>query len=169
MAATPDTAGVSPIYRNAVTITHDQIKALAAGYDVQLVPAPGAGKRLVLLQAIVDADISGGAYTNIDADAFMGVKLSYSGYISTYIVNDSGTSTTYMNSFLGNVSDVKTATLTPLFEKFVSGYGPFAYVSFVVENEPLTLSFNNGSSGALRGGHADNTIKVLTLYTIADV
>ncbi len=148
----------------SVELTDAQIKALptfSSGY-IELVPAPGANKVLLLAYAVLKWNITGGAYTNISADNTIVIAFGdFAGYAS--------------NLSTIPVDDVDRITILSQ-PSFVDGRGSWAgfldaYVNGVeatnVINQPLKLASDN--TGDFTGGNAANTLKVTVYYVVVDL
>ena len=164
------------VIRATVTLDDSEIKAL--GDDVhELIPAPGANKIIVPLLAYAQARFAHGAYTNINADAFMGIVhgtslASYQEY-SAYIGNDSGAALTQLTDFfnannrnvaiqpIGAYEDASLLSNWSLLPGLV--YDSFGYNPV---NYPVGLLLDNGGDGALTGGDSLNTLQIDVWYDI---
>lgn len=157
-------SGGGSILVASVTLTDAQIKALSTNPSgfIELVPAPGVGKAISLINAVLYFDIDGGAYTNIDADCALLI-----GY------GDWATAASIL-SRMPSDSNYRAAYLTPA--AYVDGrpawpdsltYYPDNYYNF--ENVPLKIVASNGSAGDFTGGNAANTLKVTVYYVVVDL
>jgi hypothetical protein len=156
---------VSVLLRS-VTFTDAQIKTMDVT-PIEIVPDPGEGRivdfvRLVLVSDIVQP------YTNLSVNADLTVLLGQMQV--AYISNDAAFANDMLEDLfessgvvlVGPASDPDTSTTgtgatQPIGTYFVDDF-----------SGPLSLKLDN-AAGALAGGDAGNTLKVITLYTIIDV
>ncbi len=160
----PPGGGSDLLQTATVTLTDDQIKALPTT-PVELVPNPGANKLLMLVQALMITDTAAGAYTNIDASAY--VALTYDNNaisFSTYIAEEVGAGVT---TVLGSESNLMLVFRHA--NKPDASWYEIATVIGVQSNENIALGMGNGSSGNLTGGDSGNTLSVIVYYTVVDV
>lgn len=151
--------GVVVVQQATVTLTDAQMRA--ANDPFEIVPAQGDGKLINFITAVAILDVTAGAYTNV-----ANVEL-------TFFENVWPVSLTYRENtfgFLADVDGVKLIQFGPLLP--ISGGeagvgGSVMTGTYGRQNRPLTLNFANG--GPLLDGHADNTMKVTTLYSVMDL
>lgn len=149
----------------AVTLTDAQIKTLpSTGIDI--VAAPGAGFRHILLGAHVYLDASGGAYTNL-AVAPGGFFIITQGtpWVSASVFDDGGLGNFDLTAMLGTAA--KTAVWMPGYagayetnEWWLAGK-PVAVAD--VDNQPLILKASN-ALGNYTGGNVNNILVVRPYY-----
>ena len=144
----------SQIYQATVVLTDAQMKALPTTVR-ELIPAPGNGKVICPVFALLVCDTTGGAYTNIDANAKFGFFLDLS-----EVTNFSSTN----SKNLLNSGDSETLMI----DSVLISTG-VQYASFDIINLPLNLLITNGAAGVLTGGNAANTLTVVVNYLIIDV
>lgn len=145
---------VSKILSNA------QIKTLPTS-SVEIVPAPGLNKLIVPLTVIYIAKVQSGLYGNVEAALTHGFYVGHgpagvsgsagiSAHIGSFILTDnSGDDITIQTAVGLNDND---NTVQDLVSNHV--------------NEPLVLSFDNNNLGNFTGGHINNTVKVIVLFTV---
>jgi hypothetical protein len=153
------------------TLTNDEIKALPTT-SIEIVAAPGEGKMLLFHSAILLCDATAGVYTNIDqAGAYMSIRFTGQGDISTLLVKDTGVSITMVSlgGLVEQAGNVRWATLLPYHLGADASYGLIANGDAVQENTGLSLRFRNYSNGDLTGGHADNYMRVTVNYSVIDI
>ena len=151
----PGVGGTSVIQYADAQLTDTQIKALPTG-GLQIVPAPGAGQMLMFVRAVILADTTNGAYTNIDAAATLQFRVS-------------GKTLSFAGEDNGEISELLAAE-----DVYVQVYGhrstggtegsPIAGGEGAFGNQPLMLYLPNGVSGNLTGGNAANTLSIRVWY-----
>lgn len=160
----------SPFLASSVYLSNAQIKALPTT-PIIAVPAPGAGYGLVFLLAYLTLNRTAGAYTNIDADAFIIVAFSEADAISSYLANDA-TTTPVLSAVTDLLSTNATSYVT--FSPYTQVVGPDAsdwgntgYTFPTPQlNTALILSCVNGGSGNFTGGNAANFGVLTTYYAV---
>ena len=152
------------LLRNRTVLTDAQIKALPTT-PVTLISAPGSGIRIRPIAWSLLADCSAGAYTNINttyADVHLLIGTDYVGYGP---VNDSTTTPalTLLSSLFGSATDRMFDSAIPP-QQANGGYTQT--INFFnrnqQENAALQIAIDNNGSGAFTGGHAANTLTVIT-------
>lgn len=146
----------------SATLTDAQIKALPTT-PVTLVAAPGAGKVLVPVHAVLALRWTGD-YSNINAAATL--TLGTGNNATMAVLSESVNSAVTL--LLANASNtvslmlpegyVGASTFAPIF----SSPGGDLDTSFI--NQPLGLSATNPAAGNFTGGNAANSLKVSVLY-----
>lgn len=151
-----------------VTLTDAQIKALP-GTIVEVVPAPGAGKVLILVDAFLRVDCSGGIYSNRTGGADI-----FSDSIHFVYGNDDADASQYVvaSGFLGYAGVSIAALGRPLQVDESAGWHgrippSVAFAASVYENKAINLIAYN-DAGDFTGGHVDNTIEATVNYRIVD-
>jgi hypothetical protein len=159
-AKTTINTGGSSYLVASVTLTDAQIKALPTTF-IEVVPAPGVGKKILFLWGNMNFYFTAGAYTTVDAV----IQIAYGEWqagASSYVED---------NCFQATNSS---ATLTPFLRVYVA---PSIWVGdlFViprafntVENLPLKVVGYN-DSGDYTGGNAANTLEVTVYYVVVDL
>ena len=148
-----------------VTLTNAQIKALPTT-GVEIVPAPGDGKVLVLVGGVYCLTTTV-AYTNIHANAILFMGGSFNFFeVSSYLPAGS-------SGFLQATSN-QWATVTP--NNPLRDMGGGVYVTQErwdsvsdIANTPYKLYAQNYGSGNFTGGDAGNSLKVTVRYMIEDL
>ena len=147
------------VYQLKTTLTDAQIKALPTT-PVEVVPAPGAGKMLLLNQVSIVYPASSvmNSYDNIDAGATY-VSVIYG---SDYQEEGSG----YVNDIgrlfeqPGNIFKVKPFNIDGV---------DWVTIASPVENQGFFLYADNNASNNLTGGDPANTLEVTVFYSIVDL
>lgn len=152
------------------TMTNAQVKALPTT-PFEIVPAPGAGKLLVLHQAIIDKKTVIAAYTGLSASStqpYLNIQLANGDPLSSYSVNDS-TSTPALAELtdLMDNSNMKHVFLPWQQVDTSNGWGiiEIANMSAAGVNQAMQLHMVN-AAGNLTGGNAANTWIVTVYYSI---
>jgi hypothetical protein len=148
--------GDSLIQTATVTITDAQTKSLPTT-PVQIVAAPGTGKRLILFTAQLIINNTAGVYSNVDAGFYF---FFTAGQESASIRNEAGW-------ILTDGSEPGLATFVT-FLALSSGVlnGDSDYASGY-DNGSIMLKASNAAAGNLTGGNAANTIKATVYYIVA--
>jgi len=134
------------------------VKALPTTY-IELIPAPGVGKAIILSKAVLNWNISAGAYTNVNADSI--ILLGYGDWLDTASV------LFQMPSTASNNIGILTP---PLFNGFpATGYQDFSFAPgiFTYSNEALKIVADNPSD--FTNGNAANTLTVTVFYSIVNI
>jgi hypothetical protein len=127
------------------------------------VPAPGAGKILLLHQACLVFKFDAAGYTNAHADHYL--MLAY----GDWDVDASSATKLFTNGL-----DTRGAFVIPSVHSdasFASTTNIFSDSSTtsVFVNAPLKLIADNSSNGDFTGGNAANTLEVTVFYSIVDL
>jgi hypothetical protein len=140
-----------------VTLTDAQIKALPTS-AVEVIPAPGAGKYIVVLNTFVALNTSAGAYGNLSG-ATCKLFLNYS------VAEDPITQPADENSdlFFGTAA----VSYTPL--ATIGSNNAWSFIMNNLVNDAVELGLDNAGAGALTGGNAANTMTVTVVYIVIDV
>jgi len=152
--------------KRIVTLTDTQIKALPTT-QITVVPAV-SGVYIQPIMAVLLLNGSAGAYTNINAAAWVSMQLGSLDVLG-WLVNDAAItngSTTSLSTFLGAANHH--ATLLPGTVR-TEGVDAWGTVSAVFDpsslvNTALKLNFDNAGSGNLTGGNASNKGRVIVWY-----
>lgn len=156
-----------PVWRSQVVIANTAVKALPTT-GVEVIPAPGSGKRIILITGIVDSE-SSGAYTNIDAAGYAQLKLSGGGLVSNRVANDATTipACDQLTTFLTAARSIcALVPLTQIPTSVTNSQGNAAVTQGSGDNESVKLHIVNGASGNLTGGNSANTITVTLFYQV---
>lgn len=143
----------------SVTLSDSDILSLPTT-AFPIIPAPGAGKFIRIINALFKVDTTGGAYTNVGAGQNCLINLEYNNAFDA------------SNYSLGNGVVDNGAVSVSLVE-------PVTYVNgtinenartspAVLENQPIVLTGFN-SLGNFTGGNAANTFKVVVNYSIENM
>jgi|SRR5688572_26959401 len=144
-----------------VTLTNAQILALATT-DVTIIAAPGAGKAIIPLRALVTSDIAE-VYSGIDNDCTIG--FTPAGLLSS-LLNHVGESLTHIDDLLAAQGRLSFALLPA--RDFASVVGASQELDPAnIENIALKLTTNNDAN--FEDGDAANTLTVTVWYVEADV
>lgn len=151
-----------------VTIQHPDILTLPTT-PVELIPAPGGGKRIIPIQWDLWADFTAGAYTNIGLPySYLNSRLGGIEY-SSYMADDP---TAFINEFEAffNTASLTHAVLTTWNPVDLS-WGPLVYpenAAAVLLNGALDLFVENSGAGNFTGGNVANTLKVRVLFFVVE-
>lgn len=160
--------GSMPIQQATVTLTDDQIKALPTT-DVELVPAPGAGKVIYgangeLGLMVISLGGPGAAYTNISSSPKPDFVL-YTGAARIFgLYAKYGVGSSRLSAFLQWGGPAVYAT-----SYGEVGANEIMQDTSAVADLPLMLAIDNGALGDLTGGDPDNTMSVTVFYAVVDV
>lgn len=150
------------IQMNTVIITDAQIKAMSSGSQITVIPAPGPGKWINVIQQIYVSHFEGGAYSGMGSTDWFG-----SGN-STGIWN-SPTNTTLSDFFSCKFGTSTYFITRPAFYLVDPNNGVEESV-FGLQywlNQPLNV-FISTTQSQYAGGNPNNTLRVKTIYTIED-
>ena len=149
-----------------VTLTNDQIKSLPS-IPFVILPAPGSGRRIIVIAARILVNNTLGVYDNVDPALQVYLRLqggvhglAVSGLLDVgWILADGsevGVADTYGDYFTTTEGNLLRGN---------SGYASD------FENLPLVLRADNGSppDTNFTGGHAGNTLKVSVSYVIVEL
>lgn len=159
-ASTPAVSG--PVYSASVTLTHAQIKTLPTT-GVEIVAAPGAGKRLMFLAAFGILDTTAGAYT-IPADAALLIMSANGEYLGAMVK---------LAAASGQAASI--ALTWPQFADADAAGAFHGNVSVTalrpedLVDQSLVVKDDYNGVVDYTDGHASNTLKITTLYAVVDV
>lgn len=164
-----DSVPVGILRRATVTLTDAQIKALPTT-GVQVIAAPPAGYWNHVVSASFHADVSAGAYTNIDTTySALSLVTAAGNWLVSGIVNDSVTvpALTRMTSFLGGTLNSIIFT-TSYLESFNNGWVLPAAEALVSDfnASAVRVAVDNNGAGNFTGGNAANTLKITAYYIV---
>lgn len=152
-----------------LTLTNDQIKALpTAGLVIS--EALGLQTRHKYLAASLHVSAANGAYTNIDADAYLVIATPGEvTKLSAYLPNDSSASPGLeMLTEAFGATDVMVDLppySAPVDAVYAAAWGTVAPTQQTpVANASMVLIFNNNGAGALTGGHSTNSARLTVYY-----
>ncbi len=149
--------GVAPLRQATVTLTNDQIIHLPST-GIEIVPAPGTNKALILVSGRVILDATHGAYTNLTAGGFVQILVGTSD-ASNYVLTD----------FFGQTGTVQIESFTPTtYWDETAGINKDLQAGDEVVNAALNLgpAFNTGNFTV---GHTLNTLRVSITYLILNI
>lgn len=165
--ATPGSATLPvAVFQKTVVLTDAQIKALGANASVTIVPAPGAGRTLVFVSAVVVLDSSAGGYTNVDTSP--DIHFALEGFTVSAAARETAANLLF-DAFGGGIYG---CFFPPA--AYVLG-GAIAIVSVAkdvpnyMDNYALQITGSNSGLGAFTGGNAANTLKATVLYMVVDL
>lgn len=155
-----------------ITLTNDQIKALPST-PISILPAPGAGKRIIPLHAQVRLSLTA-AYSNIAANASLSLDLPP----FAYFANDDGGQNT-LSTILTNGGAIVDAAASPSHQWSTNQGAATALMQGAgatdnFTNQPLNIALANldaawANAGDLTGGDPANTMTIVVAYYIADL
>lgn len=162
-------------------LTDAEVKALPTT-PAEVLPAPGPGRVWNVLSAIVMVNSTAGAYTNIDAAAYLSLDVLGTDYIG----NDATFGIAEVDSLFGAAGH-QLVTFRGQYASEVNGGGspqpdlptiqaqqwglrPLVIADYSdKDNAAVSLTLDNGTSGDLTGGNAANGLLVQTLAVIVPV
>lgn len=155
------------------TLTDAQIKALPTT-PITLIAAPGSGKAIVPIHAVLYTKTSAGAYTNINAAGVLQVRFDSTHQGLSYVPNDvaiTNGSATLLTDLLGTTTNTRAVLLPEVSTENVDDWGPVPIVnaSAGFTNAALVIDIDNSGSGVLTGGNAANSLTVFILYSVVTV
>jgi hypothetical protein len=139
-------AALLQVYTQSITLTQSQVQG-AYATPVQLLPAPGAGKAYIVIEAIV--------YTNFQTSAFAGGGNAYVQYSNT--VHGGGT-----DALSG---DIPSAEITASSSQLYALGGNVGNALTGITNEGI---FFSNASGPFTGGSSASTIVITLNYQIVN-
>lgn len=156
-----------------VDLTNAQIKGLAQSDSagaVEIVPAPGAGK-VIVAGAYVDSSgvvlkssiHDSGDYTNVNAAAMFRFYLGDATGPRAAIINDD------VDALLAPGAAGDYAVVCSAGDHLDAAAGQDAAALDVFADQALMLDIPNDGDGALTGGHATNTLRVMVSYYVLEV
>ncbi len=156
---------VLAIQSKTVTLDDDQIKSLPTT-PVEVVPAPGEGKRLLIVAATLLLDNTANPYTNVDDNALFQIRYGTSGEASFYF--DLQFSMKHPNA-QPVIADAGIFSITDTGSRY--GNSPYGWQDYRdgIENKSFSLTAINGSSGDFDGGDPANSLKVTVYYAVIDL
>lgn len=151
---------VQTVYSASDTLTDAQIKALPTT-PVEIVPAPGAGKRYQLIGGSLKIDSTAGAYTNFSEDAGDGFNIEAGNMVLSSLADFA-----VVGWLLGEAQSSTFEIAGPYMTKPATGSRVSTNGSATAdyENGAMVLTCNNGELGDFTGGHADNTGSITVIY-----
>jgi len=162
-----DLGGGGSLLSATVTLTNAQIKALPTT-AIEVVANPGATRFIVPISAVLIANTTAGAYTNINAAAQLSIEYPLINTKAFALVDNN---TFGQTSNLLDGGNILVAMLSPFININVDTEPCAIFVNNdigIVDN-PLNIVMNNSSDGNLTGGDAANTLKVTVYYIVVDL
>lgn len=163
------TGGATPLLKATVTLTNAQIKALQAT-PITFGTAPGAGFYLQPQFGRILVDTVDGAYTAIDADAWINIHTAdWAQDTLSYLLNGNSGGGTQLTSMFGGAATRKVWPCLPIGNIFELN-STWGFKSFIVtptdaENQGFEIAMDNGGTN-LTGGGAGNILIADVYYTI---
>lgn len=150
------------------TLTDAQIKALPTT-PITLIAAPASGFRIKVLSASFRFNVSGGAYTNINA-TYSAIALYYLGqfgfWLTSGIVDDSGASVNKLTTVMTGGA-IRVCDCGPYTDNFGSGWNiPPTTLTTDSEAKAVAIAADNNGSGDYTGGNASNSLRIDLIYQV---
>lgn len=140
-----------------ITLTHTDLITLGGAEGIEIVPAPGAGKAILVDKWILGPQNVVADYTNTT-----GGHLLYLTYGADW--QDDASAGVVVNDHLlddgGGAGFIRGAAGKAV---------PFQTSSFMIDNIGVYLQISNGGAGVLTGGNAANTLTINVFYSIIDL
>lgn len=152
-----------------VTLTDAQIKALPST-PIEIVPAAGAEKAIIVINATTIIDRDAGFYTNLDADGYLAIGTDAVDLMFPAF-NEQGSSSG-LEAFIGSNNETRQIAVLSCASQFTApGWGIVAnpIPRSSLNNKAVVIKANNGSSGNLTGGNSANSLRVSVAYFETDV
>jgi hypothetical protein len=143
-------------YSRKTVLTDAQIKALPST-PVELVPAPGAGKVVMVSDYVWQVKTPGADYTNIEFGETSSITLIYGA--------------DYQDDASEGFENIGFCFENNRINRFC-GVGFLQVKTWeeaAIINKAVYLYAENGSSGNFTGGHASNTLEITVFYSIVDL
>jgi hypothetical protein len=152
----------------SVTLNDAEVKALPTTQVVEVVPAPGAGKLVAPIMAIMISKVDAGAYTNIDANAKLGIVPGVDDDEILAMLYETPHPEAVQNLVSGLLTVSRVVYQPQAFLASLDGvvYAEAFQAVSRAENAPLNLYCANGSSGNFTGGNAANSLKAYVVYAV---
>lgn len=141
------------VHEASVTLTHSDIVSLPT-MPVAIAGAPGVGKAIVVLEAVLRVDVSQGEYTNVDDLAGLKVYSAAGGEQTLPLTRLILTTPWRWFGRVGSAGDRLDGTFDDL---------------DLFENSGLVLGVTNQHTGNFSGGHPDNTLTITVYYLLVDL
>jgi len=158
------------VFTKTVELSDSDIKALPTA-PFEILPAPGDGLAINVLQVFTDPNFTAAGYTNISGNnTYLTPVYGDDIEIFGYLGNANGGNQQLTNNFLNQIN-LRTRTIfqvLPNTNGFAGG-GIAQNTRNGLNNQPVKLMFYNDSNGNLTGGNASNTLKVTVIYTITEI
>jgi hypothetical protein len=176
VSADPNTGDVDVVIKKKeVTLIDSQIKALPTT-PVDIIPAPGAGKAIIVFGGSIKFNIVAG-YTNVSASVGTGVtQLDLVGF--GVVPSDNVNTITNNNQNIRIKLSLLSFNFQDTDHDVVNGVSSAGFTKSVSDlnlNEALKLycynvtQNNDTDLGNFTGGNAANTLKVTVFYSIVDL
>lgn len=150
------------LQKRIVVLTHSQIAALPT-VPVEIVPAPGVGRAIELVQAYAVSNwYPIDQYSNISHEGFLTFALWYGD--KEYQASDWGN----ISPFGNNINKPMWRFL-PWLAVASDSTRALRLSANYIDNLPLLLRVTNGANGNFTGGHASNTLTVTVFYFLVDL
>ncbi len=165
------------IFRSVTNLTNAQTLALpTAEITLTNMTTPGAGLIFLPIGGAILTKTASGAYTNINADAWIRVRYSGGDPFLSYVPNDTASpgitngSATRVSDLLGTTSPKRVVLVPQQDTEDVDDWGPLgAIMGSSADNNAVVISIDNNGSGNLTGGNVANVVRVIVYYTIETV